>query len=47
MAILKCKGREKQMVDALDKGFLFNGEERVAYAEMCQAVMGMLWITGE
>lgn len=47
MAILKLRGREKQTVDRSDKGFLFELREiRVAYGEMCLAVIEMMWMTG-
>ncbi len=48
MAILKLREREKQTVNRSDKGFLFELREiRVAYGEMCLAVMEMMWMTGE
>lgn len=48
MAILKVKQREKkQTVNTSDKGFLFElGEIRVAYGEICLAVIGMMWTAG-
>ena len=48
MAILKLKEREKQTVNRSDKSFLFElGDIRVAYGEMCTALMEVMWMTGK
>lgn len=48
MAILKLSEREKQTVKRSDKSFLFElGEIRLAYGEMCTALMEVMWMIGK